>query len=428
MSFFQRDRPRAERVVAPRVAVAPAAPPRPTRDALDVPEVAAGIRHLLQLAGSLVVLHDGTTEFRAAADRIRLDLDRASLSEDLRAIAKALRALELPPGIVDDPQVAVVARLLGPVVDALVPLAEAIGPEAPLASLRRIREQLEDPRLTADAAEQLARVVEHLAGAVEWLKRLCEILKVSVGEMLGLMGRLAADEPPVVHRLEAIRLRIEQAAELHELEALRDVLLRETRTLVDGARERSAAFTDAHGRLAETRRQVEVLETALGDAEARARTDALTGLPNRTALAEAVKALAESTSTTGVLAIDVDHFKRVNDRYGHGAGDAVLRRIAAVIQGELRGDDRAFRVGGEELLVLLHDVTVEGAVATAQRLRRRVAREAVAIGDLQVAVTVSIGVSTWTAGKPFDAVSAAADAALYEAKGAGRDRVCARAC
>jgi diguanylate cyclase (GGDEF)-like protein len=178
-------------------------------------------------------------------------------------------------------------------------------------------------------------------------------------------------------------------------------------------------------RLAESHRE---LRQALERIEQIAVRDELTGIYNRRYLVEALdrersraERLAEPFS---VCLVDVDHFKSINDRFGHAAGDAVLRRLAQLVPAELRGVDLFGRLGGEEFLVIVPGTGREGAAACAERVRQRVAASVfpeVADGGL----TASIGVATYAAPEPVDATLARADAALYQAKAAGRNKVVA---
>jgi diguanylate cyclase (GGDEF)-like protein/PAS domain S-box-containing protein len=153
-------------------------------------------------------------------------------------------------------------------------------------------------------------------------------------------------------------------------------------------------------------------------------TDALTGVANRhgaeVALATTLAAAARAGQPLSVAIIDVDHFKQVNDRHGHGVGDVVLRQIAGVLIGEARGSDTIVRWGGEEFVALLPG-TIEGAVAFCERVRAVVETLSTPAG----ALTVSAGVSLFAPGASLDAAVARADVQLYEAKRAGRNRVCA---
>jgi diguanylate cyclase (GGDEF)-like protein len=164
-------------------------------------------------------------------------------------------------------------------------------------------------------------------------------------------------------------------------------------------------------------------------------TDALTGVYNRRyidrRLVEEVARARRQGYRLSCLYIDVDHFKQVNDTYGHQAGDDVLREVASRIKAELRMSDALGRFGGEEFVVLLIDADVESASVVAQRIRASVANQLFLLGEGQgLAVTVSIGVAALDESERELAIEdaaqelvAQADGALYEAKQQGRDRV-----
>nr|WP_184079865.1 GGDEF domain-containing protein [Nocardiopsis mwathae] len=163
--------------------------------------------------------------------------------------------------------------------------------------------------------------------------------------------------------------------------------------------------------------------------QAAARTDPKTGLLNaatweREARAELRRAV-HGRRSAAVLVIDIDHFKRVNDTYGHLVGDHVLAGVAATLAHQLRQGDRIGRFGGEEFVVLLPGADMAEACRVAERLRCTVGRTVLAIGEHTVDITVSIGVALLrTHGDDLVDLLAAADLALYRAKDAGRDRVC----
>jgi diguanylate cyclase (GGDEF)-like protein len=167
---------------------------------------------------------------------------------------------------------------------------------------------------------------------------------------------------------------------------------------------------------------------------AEARTDAKTGLLNaaawqRDAMTEVSRARHYRPSAS-VAIIDIDHFKVVNDTHGHLAGDRVLRAIADRFKAQLREGDLIGRFGGEEFAILLPRTAAAEAGRVAERLRRHIAGEPVAVGGdrgegILVDVTVSVGVAELAdAGQDLDDLLAAADAALYQAKDAGRNRIC----
>lgn len=156
--------------------------------------------------------------------------------------------------------------------------------------------------------------------------------------------------------------------------------------------------------------------------------DHLTGVANRRAFFEAAELELtrnrRAPRPTALIVFDADNFKRINDRYGHPAGDAVLRQLGQALTQTFRQVDIVARVGGEEFAVLLPSTTLEGALVVAERLRQLVARQLTSFEDAQIEYTVSAGVvasdgETLT----LDTLIKRADQALYAAKGQGRNRV-----
>lgn len=163
-----------------------------------------------------------------------------------------------------------------------------------------------------------------------------------------------------------------------------------------------------------------------------ATTDALTGMPNRRHVIEAghreFARAQRQNSPLSVLMLDIDHFKSVNDTWGHATGDAVLQVLAGIVLSSIRGEDVGGRLGGEEFAVVLPDTDAAGAQVLAERLRLRLeGSEAAKTEDATVLkFTVSIGVATLSPeDSAFEALLKAADKALYTAKGNGRNCVVA---
>lgn len=169
----------------------------------------------------------------------------------------------------------------------------------------------------------------------------------------------------------------------------------------------------------------EILQRELHDL---ARIDPLTGVANRRGMSEESDRLLSSeqacTGSLGVLLIDADHFKSVNDRFGHEGGDKVLQSLVSCIQGILRADDVVGRVGGEEFLVLSPGANERGVLVLAERIRTTVEAARLEIDGQIVQLTVSIGAAVTSTGD-WNMVSLRrkADAALYAAKRGGRNRV-----
>ncbi len=174
----------------------------------------------------------------------------------------------------------------------------------------------------------------------------------------------------------------------------------------------------------------DVLEREKAELESLAVTDPLTGLKNvryfRARLAEASSRAQRDGRPVALAVIDLDHFKRINDRHGHPVGDRVLSAVACAVASVCRRGETAARIGGEELAVILPGADREAARVAGERIRRAIAALAIKLGRGKdpLRVTASIGVaSTYETGSPSpDALFAAADRALFAAKAAGRDR------
>jgi diguanylate cyclase (GGDEF)-like protein len=161
-------------------------------------------------------------------------------------------------------------------------------------------------------------------------------------------------------------------------------------------------------------------------------TDPLTGLLNRRAFervaADAMQHFRRYGRGLGVLVLDIDHFKKVNDQFGHAAGDDVIQHVADILSRNVRAPDRIARVGGEEFVALLHEVVCDSVGLIAERMRGEAERSYVCRDSEVIKVTLSIGATVAVhADRDMEDVIARADAALYEAKRTGRNKVVCQA-
>lgn len=169
---------------------------------------------------------------------------------------------------------------------------------------------------------------------------------------------------------------------------------------------------------------LEVTRAKLGQLDQQAKSDPLTGLANRRAMEERLQAWQRLGTPFSVISLDIDHFKRVNDTFGHDTGDDVLRQFAELLRQSCRERDLPCRVGGEEFILLLPEASVRTAIDVAERFRAR--QEATPIEPVGQ-ITVSLGVVHWSprGGRSVQDVLKRADELLYQAKQAGRNRVMA---
>ena len=159
-----------------------------------------------------------------------------------------------------------------------------------------------------------------------------------------------------------------------------------------------------------------------------ATTDGLTGLLNhRTGqekLSEELKRAGRSQRNLAVMMIDVDHFKSINDNYGHPAGDAVLKAVAQLIQNNCRDVDLPIRYGGEEFLLVLPEVNIGGALIVAERIRNNLSKEIIVYDNSEITITASLGVAAFPDhARSQQQLLDLADRALYMSKRMGRNQV-----
>ncbi|KPC53823.1 sensor domain-containing diguanylate cyclase [Amantichitinum ursilacus] len=263
--------------------------------------------------------------------------------------------------------------------------------------------------LGAWLAEAIARPMLRLAEAAERLQQGESGLEIPLENQYSESARLSASLRHLVAGLNDERSKLatlNQALE-EQVHARTDMLDRANMHLLSTLEERASMV-----------KQLEEL----------ASTDSLTGLLNRRAFwlraDMEYKRAARSGTPLSLVMFDIDHFKRINDAYGHDVGDEALRQLANVVSASLREIDLVARMGGEEFALLLPETAVEGAQLVAERLREQVAqiRVPVATGGV-VSFTASFGISAWPQELGLDHALIRADQALYNAKNGGRDQV-----
>jgi diguanylate cyclase len=176
--------------------------------------------------------------------------------------------------------------------------------------------------------------------------------------------------------------------------------------------------------------EVKALTQQLQRAQAEAVIDPLCGIHNRRGFLREAKAVLETDSGlagSALVLADVDHFKQINDTFGHVLGDKVLRSIAGIFRDSIKGRDIAARIGGEEFALLLPQTTLEGARTVAEQIRSTISRGRICRDQNRETIgtiTVSLGVAAGAPGESLDTLMFRADQALYAAKRAGRNQVC----
>jgi diguanylate cyclase len=256
-----------------------------------------------------------------------------------------------------------------------------------------------------------------------------ERVRAAVDDLLqGVSGNLSTIEGDAQRYGRALaehRESLERIATVEDLRELEQRLLEQVKD-VQAANDRYRRELDASNRtVAEQQRELERLRQA-------AAVDFLTELPNRRQLDERMREemgrAKRHNQRFSLVVFDLDHFKRINDEFGHAAGDRVLRAIAQLLHDQKRASDFLARYGGEEFVMLLPETPLENALRLAEKIRRRVHEAEFQFQKQRVRVTLSAGVGevapeSDSSESLFDRV----DAALYQAKREGRDRVCSAA-
>jgi len=201
-------------------------------------------------------------------------------------------------------------------------------------------------------------------------------------------------------------------------------------SLISELEKATSRATRLETNFAEKARELDSIRDSLSKSEERAKTDTLTGLPNRRGLEEFFRvaqiAAMERGEPLSVLLIDIDHFKKFNDNFGHGVGDQVLRLMAKVLREKLRERDLPARYGGEELIAVLPSTDVTTCAAVAERIRHAIAECSItrrSTDEVLPQMTISIGVAQFQPGESMTDLIERCDRALYLAKKTGRNRV-----
>jgi diguanylate cyclase len=204
--------------------------------------------------------------------------------------------------------------------------------------------------------------------------------------------------------------------------------------LIDSLVEETAKITGKSERLGLDLKQsvdkIESLERTLQDVRREATTDGLTGIANRRFFDMTLQTVSGEAMNSGddlsLLLVDIDHFKKINDTWGHATGDEVIQLVANTLTASVRGSDCAARYGGEEFAVILPGTSISAAMAVGENIRTALERRLFVPANAQEAVgsvTASIGVASYDPGEALAHWVQRADAALYEAKKSGRNRV-----
>jgi diguanylate cyclase len=268
----------------------------------------------------------------------------------------------------------------------------------------------------------------HFAGDVESqaVHNASGVIEAMLDKLLSQMGEARDHSRAYGQALEDFSGRIEgerddKPIDMEELRGALTTMLAETRKMEADARRLETQFAAANSEMIE-------LKQNLDQVRLEAMTDALTGIGNRKSFDQRLLDLTKDRDRwpVAMVMVDIDHFKRFNDTYGHQTGDQVLRLVAQTLVDCVRGQDFASRYGGEEFAILLPNTDLEGAFAVADNIRNTVAAKKItrrSSGESLGQITLSLGIARYRPGEDFAGFVSRADQGLYLAKDHGRNRV-----
>jgi diguanylate cyclase len=273
----------------------------------------------------------------------------------------------------------------------------------------------------AQPAEPAAPAAEPAVDVAVLRRNLDQALEM-VREAVALM---AGEQAAVGETLEGSAGRVERLAQTDDLQLMQARLFEEVARLKQITLERRTAWEQTVG---DFQTRLSRLETQLDHTRREAAIDPLTNVPNRRTFERACREWLQPGRHGFVLAMaDVDDFKTINDRYGHGVGDRLLVSVAETLTRSVRSDDLVARVGGDEFAVLAGGLTLAQAEKRLGAIGRMVQNATRLIVPDGTAPSISIGMAEWSAGDTMESLRQRADAALYEAKRNGKGRLATKA-
>jgi diguanylate cyclase len=255
---------------------------------------------------------------------------------------------------------------------------------------------------------------------VSFLETKNDTVKQIVLDLTGTIQEITSTTGDFDHKMELSIEEIQAAGNVDDILVLKNGIIEEIQKV-------RVSSQSIKKELNEYRRTTQSLSSKLEQTEAKALVDALTNVLNRNAynmkISQVIREFARVRQPFSLLVIDIDHFKKFNDQYGHKAGDRVLRSVAASIQDSLRASDLVFRYGGEEFVVILGGAQVENAAKLAEKIRQGVEKDYYIDKERKMKVTVSLGVACVNPEDTELSLFERADKALYVAKRKGRNQV-----
>ncbi|MBU1237821.1 MAG: diguanylate cyclase [Gammaproteobacteria bacterium] len=280
-----------------------------------------------------------------------------------------------------------------------------------------------------DVERRLKDLIYKQSALKKGLSETQDRLKTMLATFVDRLADFASTTGEYHERIDACADKISKAKDVSELSEVLDVVMQETRTVQLAAQRSHDELTEMRARVREAEQQVAHLQDELAQTSEMVRHDALTGALNRKGMDEAIERevgrARRRSASMSVAMLDIDNFKKINDTYGHEAGDQALVHLAKVVRETLRPQDTLARYGGEEFVIILADTLLDDAINAMVRVQRELTRKFFLHNNEKLLITFSCGVAELGADEePPDAVKRA-DQAMYLAKRAGKNRVVA---
>jgi diguanylate cyclase len=284
-----------------------------------------------------------------------------------------------------------------------------------------------DVRTLEDATRSLKEVIYKQSQLKHSLSDVKATVKHMMMTFIDRLGSVATSTGDFHEKIGGFSEKISHANNITELNSVLDEVLRETRAIQSEALKSRDRMVLAQQEVQEAEQRIHTLEQKLQHMSELVREDQLTGSLNRRGLDDVFEretARADRRGTPLCIAIlDLDDFKRLNDTYGHLAGDAALKHLVKIVKETLRSMDVIARFGGEEFLILLPETTVEAASQTMTRLQRELTKHFFMHDNEKVLITFSAGVALRHPNEDQSSLVKRADKAMYQAKQTGKNRV-----
>lgn len=284
-----------------------------------------------------------------------------------------------------------------------------------------------EPRALEEATRSLKEVIYKQGQLKHSLSDVKLTVKNMMMTFIDRLGSVATSTSDYTEKISGLSERISHAADITELNAIMDELLRETRAVQTEALQSRDRMIAARQEVQEAEQRIHALEAKLQHMSELVREDQLTGSLNRRGLDDVFERESARSDRRGtplcIALLDLDDFKRLNDTYGHEAGDSALKHLVKIVKETLRTMDVIARFGGEEFLILLPETTVEAASQTMTRLQRELTKHFFMADNEKILITFSAGVALRQPNEEQASLVKRADRAMYEAKKTGKNRV-----